>query len=101
MASTPLGLAKFEQLDLLALRNIGCENVELPLAQNEMRKLLANLPLARYYLFGVRGPCIHISVHIYILSFSYIYAHICIMFHTCTKFGLLRYDCDNFWGKTL
>lgn len=74
MARTPLGLAKFEQLDLLALRNVGCASVELPLAQNEMRKLLANLLLARYYLFERRGPGIDIQPYMCLFS----HTHICI-----------------------
>ena len=85
MARTPLGLAKFEQLDLLALRNIGCENVELPLAQNEMRKLLANLPLARYYLFEGRGPGIDIQSYM-ICVYFHTHTHMHTGVHTCTKF---------------
>lgn len=46
MARTPLGLANFQDLELSALRQIGCQSWELSLAQAEMRELLATLQLA-------------------------------------------------------
>jgi hypothetical protein len=46
MARTPLGLAIFRDLELSALRQIGCQSWELSLAQAEMRELLATLQLA-------------------------------------------------------
>ena len=45
MAQIPLGLVDLKELELPALRQIGCESWELEVAQNEMRELLATLRL--------------------------------------------------------
>lgn len=62
MARTPLGLANFQDLELSALRQIGCQSWELSLAQAEMRELLATLPDPFQRLHpGLTGrPCLEI-----------------------------------------